>query len=86
MPFPQPLASVDEDRFPFTVHGAGIKEELRERCRNSTVVTTPTGPFCAELVNASVEFNVQERVSKGEEWEGHVVGVEMVKMEAGCWW
>ena len=64
------------------MRGAGIEEELRERCRNSTVVITPTGPFCAELVNASVKFNVQERVSKGEEWEGHVVGVEMVKDES----
>ena len=62
----QPLASVNEDHFHFTVQGVRIEEELRERCRNSTVANTPTGPFCAERVNASVTFNVQGRVRKGE--------------------
>ena len=67
---------MDEDQFRFVVRGDRIKEKLRERCRNSTVVNTPTGPFCAEQVNASVAFNVQGRVSKGA---GHCVGVDMVQ-------
>ena len=65
LPSFQPLASVNEDQFHFTVQGVRIEEELRERCRNSTVANTPTGPFCAERVNASVAFNVQGRVRTG---------------------
>ena len=67
---------MNEDQFRFTVRGDRIEKRLRESCLNSTVANTPTGPFCAERVNASVTFNVQGRVSKGA-W--HIVGVDRLQ-------